>query len=630
MSRLQSKIDESLALVHAGRPADAMSQLQRLFQQSPRDVGVLSAMLYACRAANDFGKAEFYARQLVSLMPQHTDAHANLGIVLAQLGERKRADAVAAYRKSLELSPANDNARVGLANLLLESGKPAEAIAVCESAALQRVQPGGAHAPPHAQLTISHASALMAMVRSDEALKLLNNAAVFYPSEPQLFILRCVAMHSSAEPQPDDIAKAHADTGRAIAATLPAVPALGHRVSATRPLKIGILSPDLRTHSVAFFAQPLFEHLDRDHFELHAFHNSPQSTEDAFSQILKPCFKSWTNVASQPDDVLLATLRSKELDVLIDLTGLAGHHRLRLLAARAAPVQMTYCGYPDTTGVPNIDFRIVDSLTDPRSDSDLGRALHAQGQPDFDQRCSERLLRIDPCFLCYKPPTDAPAPSLQPDLGTHGGIRFASFNTVRKLNPFCVELWSRVLREVPGSRLLLKSRELQDPAMVESLRAMFSKHTIADRVDFLQPTKSIAEHLSLYSRVHIALDTFPYHGTTTTCEALWMGVPVVTLAGDRHASRVGVSLLTNATRTVSDNGTSHSNSCTLSDLISHSPDQFVSTAAALAQDHARVASLRSSLRATMHASVLCGAKAFANRFGQAILEACKQSSQTRD
>lgn len=622
MSRLQSKIDESLALVHAGRASEAMNQLQRLFQQAPRDVGVLSAMMYACRATSDFGKAEFYAKQLVALMPQHPDAHANLGLVLAQLGERKRADAVAAYQKSLALAPVNDNARVGLANLLLEAGKPAEALGVCEAA--RELSP---NSPPHAQLTISHASALLAMVRSDEALGILNAAAQFHPYETQLHILRCAAMHSSVVPTPADVAKAHGDVGKAIQATLPAVSAIEHRAQTAKPVKVGILSPDLRTHSVGFFAEPLLEHLDKSRFELHAFHNSPPAAEDGFSRRLKGHFRSWTNVSSQPDDVLLQSLRVQGLDALIDLTGLAGHHRLRLLAARAAVKQFTYCGYPDTTGVPNVDFRIVDSLTDPSSDTDGARSLRESGQPDFDQRCSERLIRIDPCFLCYKPPKDAPEPLMatEPRSGFDSGVCFASFNTVRKLNPFCVELWSKVLKAVPGSRLVLKSRELQDGAMVASLGAMFDKHDVVDRVEFLRPTKSIAEHLALYSRVHVALDTFPYHGTTTTCEALWMGVPVVTLAGDRHASRVGVSLLTNACRSTMESAglsASDTSEYSLEDLIAASPEQFVELAARLARDVERLKMLRSGLRPVMQSSVLCDAKALAGRFGEALIRAC--------
>ncbi|MFO0857742.1 MAG: tetratricopeptide repeat protein [Phycisphaerales bacterium] len=621
MSRLQAKIDESLSLVHAGRAIDAMNQLQRLFQQAPRDVGVLSAMLYACRASADFGKAEFYAKQLAALMPQHSDAHANLGLVLSQLGEKKRGDAIAAYQKALAISPENANARVGLANVLLEAGKPAEALAVCEASAT-----GARDGQPHAQLAISHASALLAMVRSDDALAVLNQAAKFYPHEVQLHILRCAAMHSSVATKPVDIANAHGDVGRAILGTLTAVAPLEHGVSKAGTLRVGVLSPDLRTHSVAFFAEPLLEHLDKARFELHAFHNTPLSGEDAFSKRLKAHFASWTNVASQPDDVLLQLMRSKQLDVVLDLTGLAGHHRLRLLAARVAPVQVTYCGYPDTTGVPSVDYRVVDSQTDPVRESDLAMSLRANGQPDFDERCAEKLIRVDPCFLCYKPPMDAPVPTMasEPEVGREGGVTFASFNTVRKLNPFCVEMWSGVLRRVAGSKLVLKSKELQDPAMVASLRAMFDEHGVADRVEFLQPTKSVAEHLALYSRVHVALDTFPYHGTTTTCEALWMGVPVVTLAGDRHASRVGVSLLTNATRDVHGRLVGNVN---LDELVTQTPEQFAEVASKWAADANRLRVLRSDMRKVMQSSALCDAPAFAGRFGEALLKACGRSSQ---
>jgi predicted O-linked N-acetylglucosamine transferase (SPINDLY family) len=207
-----------------------------------------------------------------------------------------------------------------------------------------------------------------------------------------------------------------------------------------------------------------------------------------------------------------------------------------LFARRPAPRQATWLGYPNTTGLPAIDFRLVDAITDP------GEAAQALA--------SERLLRIDGCFICYRPPLDAPEVAVRrsaADGGADGPIVFGSFNNLQKLSASTVELWSLLLAAEPGALLALKSAGLEQPGVQARLGAALSGHGIDPaRLRFLPREAGIPAHLARYAGIDVALDTFPYHGTTTTCEALWMGVPVVSLAGDRHASRVGASLLSAA------------------------------------------------------------------------------------
>src|SRR5690606_27108078 len=253
---------------------------------------------------------------------------------------------------------------------------------------------------------------------------------------------------------------------------------------------------------------------------------------------------------------------------------------------RAAPIQASLIGYPNTTGVAAIDYRFTDTFADP---------------PGADDRHAERLIRLDPCFLCYDPPRDAPDPAHEPNGDT---ITFASFNAAMKINDPLIALWSRLLAEVPAARLLLKAFDFRDAALRDAIRARFAAAG-ADpaRIEILPPIADSGGHLALYRRVDIALDTFPYHGTTTTCEALYMGVPVVTLAGRTHAARVGVSLL---------------NAVGLPDLIANTPDDYIATARGLAADPARRASLRETLRQRVLDSPLCDGPAYAARFTDAL------------
>jgi predicted O-linked N-acetylglucosamine transferase (SPINDLY family) len=268
-----------------------------------------------------------------------------------------------------------------------------------------------------------------------------------------------------------------------------------------------------------------------------------------------------------PHNAIDAFIRSRNIDVLLELGGHSGEPRLLALIEKPAPVVISAIGYPNTTGVPAIEWRLVDAITDP------------VGSERF---CTEQLLRIDPCFLCYTAPTSAPEPAM-PDASQP--ITFGSFNNATKIGARSVELWARVLQAVPGSRLLMKAQSLTDSTGRKVILERFAAAGIApDRLELVAYTKTRDEHLRLYNRVHVALDTVPYNGTTTTCEALWMGVPVVTTLGDRHAARVSASLL---------HAAGHP------ELVASDADAFVRIAASLAQDRPRLDALRTSLRTSL-------------------------------
>jgi len=308
------------------------------------------------------------------------------------------------------------------------------------------------------------------------------------------------------------------------------------------------------------------------------------------TQLQRLC-DAWHPCASMSMEGLDAAIRERSIDVLIELSGHTEAGRLPALAGKPAPVIISAIGYPNTTGLPSVDWRVVDSITDP---------------PGSEHLCTERLLRLDPCFLCYSPPSQAPEPAMPP---ADAPIMFGSFNNAAKIGPSSIELWARVLKAVPGSRLLLKSQTLSDAAGRARIERRFTEAGIdASRLELLAWSKTRQEHLELYARVHVALDTVPYNGTTTTCEALWMGVPTVTTLGDRHAARVSASLL---------HAAGHA------ELVAKDAEDFVRLSAALAQDRARLSTLRANLRAELRASPLCDAPAYAARFHAAIRECWK-------
>jgi predicted O-linked N-acetylglucosamine transferase (SPINDLY family) len=259
---------------------------------------------------------------------------------------------------------------------------------------------------------------------------------------------------------------------------------------------------------------------------------------------------------------------------------------------------MTYLGYPNTTGLPAIGYRLVDEMTDPTGEA--------------DSLATEKLLRFSPCAWAYEPPKDSPTPSM-PEAGAP--ITFGSFNNFLKVSADTLSAWARLLERVPGSRLLIKSPYLEDSEVLASVREKLGAAGIStDRVELLGFFASPAEHLAAYSRVDVALDTFPYNGTTTTCEALWMGVPVVSLIGDRHASRVGLSLLTTVGH---------------ADWATENTEAYIEKAAALAHDRRKREALRQTLRQNVSQSSLLNhaeqAKLFEPALRQAWREWCQRS-----
>lgn len=344
-----------------------------------------------------------------------------------------------------------------------------------------------------------------------------------------------------------------------------------------RPLNVAILSSDLRLHSCAFFLQGWLPGLDRARLFLYS-----TGAEDDTSARFKR-MGQWRACASLSAAGLADLAASDAIDVLIDANGWTAPGHMRALAPGLAPVQATFLGYPGTTGVPSITWRLVDGVTDP---------------PGAEAACTERLWRLDGCLWHFAPDPAWPEPATP---ARKPRVAFGSFNHAAKVAERCMALWGRVLRAVPGSELVVKS-----PPGVSAAAPWLARLESCvgpGRVRVLPHVPETSGHLALYAEVDIALDPTPYNGTTTTCEAVWMGVPVVTLAGDRHRSRVGASLL----------GT-----VGLAEFVAADEDAYVRIASRLASDAPRLVSLRTSLRTRMANSPLCDGPAYAAKFERAV------------
>lgn len=356
-----------------------------------------------------------------------------------------------------------------------------------------------------------------------------------------------------------------------------------------RKLRVGYVSKDFFKHSVSYFLEPVLAHHDKSKISVYCY--SMLLHGDVVTDRLKTYADHWRDIALVNDSDVIKMIEEDEIDVLVDLSGYTSGGRLTVFAHKPAPVQISYLGCPVTTGLTAMDYRLVDALTDP-----AGEADHCH---------TETLWRLPGSFLAYQPPAVAPEVDVPPCLA-NGHVTFGSFNNALKVTEQVVEVWSKILHALPGSRLMLKSLTFSSQRGKDYFQSLFESQGLGpERVELFAWLPETSGHLGLYGRIDIALDPFPYHGTTTTCESLWMGVPVITLAGERHSARVGVSLL---------------NQVGLTALIAESAEEYVRKAVALAEDREHLASLRAGLRARMKNSPLLDHAGFTRRLEDAYLE----------
>ena len=516
-------------------------------------------------------EAEEALRTAVRLKPDYAEAHFNLANILRTLGDREAARA--AYGEALRLKPDMAAALCNLGDLHKGAVELARAVE-CFVAALKTD-------PKSAEAWNNLGETLKEMGRIDEAITIFQKGLEAHPTHALMHSNLLLALHYTPAVPPETIFKAHAVWAQRHAdPLLPAGKRHANPRDPGRRLRVGYVSPDFCAHSVAFFAEPLIREHDRRNFEVFCYHAAARS--DTVTERLKGLADGWRSLVGVDDARAAALIEQDGIDILVDLTGHTANNRLTLFARKPAPVQATWLGYPDTTGMRAIDWRFSDAVAEPPGEA--------------DRLSAERIVRLPNGFHSYRPPVDVAAPA-EPPLLANGHVTFGSFNNTSKVTGEVVRVWSEILKRVPDSRLILKSAQMGDEETRRRYLNTFVQFGIdAGRIELLARIDAADGHLRAYDRIDIGLDPFPYNGTTTTCEALWMGVPVVTVTGNTHVSRVGASLLTH---------------CGLSGLIASDEAGYIATAVDLAGDADRLAELRRTMRDRLNAAPLTDYRGFA-------------------
>jgi predicted O-linked N-acetylglucosamine transferase (SPINDLY family) len=524
--QIAALFEQARQLAGAGRHAAAVDVYRELLRKQPANVDALSASGDLLWDLNRHEEASRCYESAVALHPDNRKLLFKLGNLYWLMG--RLTDAEACFSQILALAPRDAQALNNLGLVRQEEGDPLQAERFYRAAI--ESDPGYVEAKSNLLLCLNYQDQ-----RSAESVYREHTA---WAQE----IISGIAQRAVSFPD-----------------------------GAHKRLRVGYVSPDFKTHSVTYFFEPLLRLHDSSGFEIFCYDDA--SRPDAVTERLRAGCEHWRIIAGASDDDVAKVIRQDEIDILVELAGHTADNRLRLLARRVAPIQVTYLGYPNTTGVAAIDYRITDAVADPVGVTD---SLHC-----------ERLVRL-PVAWCYLPPQDAPPIIERSSDAT--SVTFGSFNKIAKLSDRAIRTWSRVLQDIPGSSLLLKCSALNDAEVAARLKQRFIRCGIdADRIRTVGFAKDNREHMAMYGEVDIALDTFPYCGTTTTCEALYMGVPVVTLSGNTHVGRVGASLLSALGR---------------KEWIADSEDRFVEIVRSLAQHLPHLVRLRKSLRDEMAASPL--------------------------
>lgn len=536
-----------------------------------------------------WGEAEAMLRRALAERPAYFEAHLNVADVLQKLG--RLPEALYHASRAVELRAESPAALERKASVLNSMGRMQDAVDLLQS----RAELGEKHGPYWTTMAV----ALQALARHDEADAAHDRSIELAPGEflprmNRLYFSNYLPLTAAEQFQ------RHAAFGAWVRAELgpPNTDFSNLVLDRDRRLRVGFVSGDFRRHSVAYFVPGALDCLDRRGFQLFAY--SVSYYQDEVTGDLKSLFNVWRDAAGLKHAELFEMIRKDRIDILIDLSGHTNDNRLMVFARRPAPVQLSYLGYPNTTGLDTMDYRLTDAVADP---------------PELDDGChTEALYRLDRCFLCYTPPEHAPA--LAPRPAYRAGVVFGSFNSRAKYRDDCLDAWALILQRIPDSRLVLKSLVgTGDDSGREDLVSQFvSRGIAAERIEVLARINDKADHLAAYGDIDIALDTFPYNGTTTTCEALWMGVPVVTLRGGRHAGRVGTSIL---------------DAIGLPELVAASADEFVDLAVALAKDPARLQQLRSGMRQRVLSSPLCDRGDMGHALGDALRDMWYRYCDTR-
>jgi protein O-GlcNAc transferase len=559
------------------QPADAADSFRRRAELMPSYASAWAQLAFALEAVPDNAAAIANYEKALSIDPKLMMARVNYPTVLANSGQIDRA--VELIHGYLIEMPGVANLHSNLANVLGMAKRYVEALAASREAV--RLDPASAEA------RCNLASHLSILGQLDQATSEYRKAIELNPDDPAVFSDMIWALQHGEMPDESANAALHREYDARYAAprTRRATPCKNDRDPGRR-LRVAFISPDFRAHPVTFFFEPVLKRLDRDAFHVTLYHVA--TGKDVVTERLANLADTWREAGSAPPATLAQMIRDDAIDIAIDLTGHTGHHRLLALAEKPAPVQCTWLGYPNGSGVAAIDYRITD--------------IHADPPGTTESLYAETLARLPECFACFEPIDAAPDVNELPSR-SGGGFNFSCVGRMAKLTDSMLAAWKRILDGVPDARLTVISTGLNEPALDAMLCGRLRAIGIdPDRVVRLG-TVGFADFLKLHHQIDLGLDTFPFNGHTTTVQGLWMGVPVVTIAGVAHRSRMGASVLNNAG---------------LAEFVTNSIDEYVERTIRLAGERTKLNEIRLSMRERLKRSPLMQTERFTRHFESSL------------
>jgi protein O-GlcNAc transferase len=580
----QAYFEAGCLLLDQLRFKEAIPLLEKALEYKPDFALAYNNLGLAYRHLNEPEKEEIQYRQALVQDPQLAEAYCNLGLLLQS--QHRNAEALPVLQEAVRLKPDFVEGHRALGSAYKELNRLSEALEALEQAlALKPDDPS-----TYAVL----AGVYLQQCRHKEAIQAYRKSAKLAPGVIAFHGNILMGLHYAPDFDPEETLREHKKWGDATQAAVAHLRRPYHRDrDLKRPLRIGYISGDFKLHSVSMFFEHVYNHHDHERFQIYCYSNTPHS--DMVTERMKEKADGWRDIYKIRSDVEVAELiHEDKIDILVDLAGHTAYNRLGVLALKPAPIQVTYLGYPNTTGLTLVDYRITDAYADPPG---MTEKYH-----------TEKLMRLPKSFLCYNPVDIFPPVSELPALSA-GYITFGCCNNPTKITPNVVAVWAEILKRLPNARILLKNMRYTDSSVREIFWGHFEEHGVdRQRVHLVGDRQSIPEHLQIYNEIDIGLDPFPYNGTTTTCETLWGGAPVVVLAGNAHVCRVGVSILTNVG---------------LPELVAQTPEEYVEIAVNLANDLERLRHLRHNLRDMMEKSPLRDPQGHARALEQAYRQMWK-------
>jgi predicted O-linked N-acetylglucosamine transferase (SPINDLY family) len=569
-------ITETLRLQRLGNMPEVVARCEAALAREPAQIDVLNLLAAALLAQGKTADGIRHLRHANALAPS-AKTHAHLGGILATTGDFE--GAIASYRAAVALQPDFVDAWNTLAALLKALARYDDAEEWCRS--------GLSQLPPNAALKHTLATVLFEQARVEEAIATMRESLALQPGNPAAHseLLRMLSYSDTQEPA--QIYREHlawaAQHARALEDATPPHP---NTPDSARRLRVGFVSPYIHKHAVTFFLESVIEHHDRAQLEIFLY--ADVARPDDYSERLKAYGAHWRGTLGLDHAQLAQRVRDDAIDILVDLSGHTANNRLLAFARKPAPVQVNWLGFPSTTGMRSMDYRITDEYCDPP-----GMTEHLN---------SEQLVRLPGIYMAWRPPDGTPAVAPLPAL-KNKYVTFGTFHSAFKITRTTAALWARILQRVPDSRLRVMA--ITGIAAERHVCKLFAESGVSEQQLVILPRLKFDDYLAAYADVDIALDTFPYHGATTTCFSLWMGLPVVVLEGGTHASRADVSMLNNVG---------------LPQLIAKTGDDYVDIAVKLAHDLPQLADMRANLRDMMARSPNADGRACARNLEYAFRE----------